>query len=339
MQNALKVALSHIAAGQRLDCAMTEAAVSVIVEGNATPAQTGAFLLGLRSRGESRDEILGTVQTLRQRMKTISAPDAAIDIVGTGGDHSGSYNISTAVALTVAACGVPVAKHGNRSVSSRSGAADVLQTLGVNLECDFARLEKALNEAGICFLMAPRHHPAMKAVAPVRAELGTRTIFNLVGPLTNPAGVEKHLIGVFDRHWLRPFAEVLRLLKSTSAWIVHGEDGLDEITTTGKTFVAELRNGEIREFEIHPEQAGLFLTPATDLKGGDAATNAAALRALLAGSQNAYRNIVLMNAAAALIVAGKTENLKTGVEMAKAALDSGKARNVLDRLVSITNEA
>lgn len=335
--DALKPALTRISAGLTLDSDLAETAIAAIIEERATPAQIGAFLLGMRSRGESLDEILGTVRALRQRMKPINAPDDAIDIVGTGGDHSGSYNISTAVALTVAACGVPVAKHGNRSVSSKSGAADVLQSLGVNLECDFARLELALSEAGICFLMAPRHHPAMKTAAPIRAELGSRTIFNLIGPLTNPASVQQHLIGVFDRAWLRPFAEVLRLLGSTSAWIVCGEDGLDEITTTGKTFVAELRNGNIREFEIHPDQAGLFTSSAADLKGGDATTNAAALRAVLAGSQNAYRNIVLLNAAAALIVAGKAEDLRQGAELAKAALDSGKARAVLDKLVSITN--
>lgn len=335
--NALKPALIRISNGQFLDSDLAETSIAAIIEEKATPAQIGAFLMGLRSRGESLDEILGTVRALRQRMKPINAPDNAIDIVGTGGDHSGSYNISTAVALTVAACGVPVAKHGNRSVSSKSGAADVLQSLGVNLECDFARLELALAEAGLCFLMAPRHHPAMKAVAPIRAELGSRTIFNLIGPLTNPASVQQHLIGVFDRVWLRPFAEVLRLLGSTSAWIVCGEDGLDEITTTGKTYVAELRNGDIREFEIHPEQAGLFLSSPADLKGGDAMTNAAALRAVLAGSQNAYRNIVLLNAAAALVVAGKAEDLRFGADLAKAALDSGKARAVLDKLVSITN--
>lgn len=335
--NALKPALIRISNGQFLDSDLAETSIAAIIEEKATPAQIGAFLMGLRSRGESLDEILGTVRALRQRMKPINAPDNAIDIVGTGGDHSGSYNISTAVALTVAACGVPVAKHGNRSVSSKSGAADVLQSLGVNLDCDFARLELALAEAGLCFLMAPRHHPAMKAVAPIRAELGSRTIFNLIGPLTNPASVQQHLIGVFDRVWLRPFAEVLRLLGSTSAWIVCGEDGLDEITTTGKTYVAELRNGDISEFEIHPEQAGLFLSAPADLKGGDAMTNAAALRAVLAGSQNAYRNIVLLNAAAALIVAGKAENLRQGAELAKAALDSGKARSILDKLVSITN--
>ncbi len=335
--NALKPALIRISNGQFLDSDLAETSIAAIIDEKATPAQIGAFLMGLRSRGESLDEILGTVRALRQRMKPINAPDNAIDIVGTGGDHSGSYNISTAVALTVAACGVPVAKHGNRSVSSKSGAADVLQSLGVNLDCDFARLELALAEAGLCFLMAPRHHPAMKAVAPIRAELGSRTIFNLIGPLTNPASVQQHLIGVFDRVWLRPFAEVLRLLGSTSAWIVCGEDGLDEITTTGKTYVAELRNGGIREIEIHPEQAGLFLSAPADLKGGDAMTNAAALRAVLAGSQNAYRNIVLLNAAAALVVAGKAEDLRFGADLAKAALDSGKARSILDKLVSITN--
>lgn len=338
MSNSIKSALSTIASGQSLSAEQTEAALSVIIEGQASPMQTAAFLMGMRSRGEALDEILGTVRALRQRMKPIHAPDSAMDIVGTGGDHSGSYNISTAVALTVAACGVPVAKHGNRSVSSRSGAADVLQSLGVNLECDFARLEKALAEAGICFLMAPRHHPAMKAVAPVRAELGTRTIFNLVGPLTNPASVDTHLIGVFDRCWLRPFAEVLSVLGSKSAWVVHGEDGMDEITTTGKTYVAELKDGVIREFEIHPDQAGLFTSSAADLKGGDATTNAAALRAVLAGSQNAYRNIVLMNAAAALVIAGKASDLRAGAELAKAALDSGKARAVLDQLINVTNE-
>jgi len=338
MEN-LKPALTRLAARQPLDCDMAEQAIALIIEGKTSAVQTAAFLMGLRARGETKDELLGAARAMRLRMTSLHAPDNAMDIVGTGGDNSGSYNISTAVALTVAACGVPVAKHGNRSVTSQSGAADVLQALGVNLDCDFARLEQSLTETGVCFLMAPRHHPAMKVVAPIRQELGTRTLFNLLGPLTNPAAVRRQLVGVFAKEWLVPFAEVLRDLGSTSAWIVHGEDGMDEITTTGKTFVAELKDGNIRTFEIHPEDAGLFTTRVGELRGGDAATNATALKAVLAGAQNAYRNIVLFNAAAALIVAGKAATLRAGVELARDALDSGRVRSVLDRLVSITSAA
>ena len=339
MMENLKPALTRLAARQPLDCDMAEQAIALIIEGKTSAVQTAAFLMGLRARGETKDELLGAARAMRLRMTSLHAPDNAMDIVGTGGDNSGSYNISTAVALTVAACGVPVAKHGNRSVTSQSGAADVLQALGVNLDCDFARLEQSLTETGVCFLMAPRHHPAMKVVAPIRQELGTRTLFNLLGPLTNPAAVRRQLVGVFAKEWLVPFAEVLRDLGSTSAWIVHGEDGMDEITTTGKTFVAELKDGNIRTFEIHPEDAGLFTTRVGELRGGDAATNATALKAVLAGAQNAYRNIVLFNAAAALIVAGKAATLRAGVELARDALDSGRVRSVLDRLVSITSAA
>jgi anthranilate phosphoribosyltransferase len=339
MMENLKPALTRLAARQPLDCDMAEQAIALIIEGKTSAVQTAAFLMGLRARGETKDELLGAARAMRLRMTSLHAPDNAMDIVGTGGDNSGSYNISTAVALTVAACGVPVAKHGNRSVTSQSGAADVLQALGVNLDCDFARLEQSLTETGVCFLMAPRHHPAMKVVAPIRQELGTRTLFNLLGPLTNPAAVRRQRVGVFAKEWLVPFAEVLRDLGSTSAWIVHGEDGMDEITTTGKTFVAELKDGNIRTFEIHPEDAGLFTTRVGELRGGDAATNATALKAVLAGAQNAYRNIVLFNAAAALIVAGKAATLRAGVELARDALDSGRVRSVLDRLVSITSAA
>lgn len=232
MMENLKPALTRLAARQPLDCDMAEQAIALIIEGKTSAVQTAAFLMGLRARGETKDELLGAARAMRLRMTSLHAPDNAMDIVGTGGDNSGSYNISTAVALTVAACGVPVAKHGNRSVTSQSGAADVLQALGVNLDCDFARLEQSLTETGVCFLMAPRHHPAMKVVAPIRQELGTRTLFNLLGPLTNPAAVRRQLVGVFAKEWLVPFAEVLRDLGSTSAWIVHGEDGMDEITTT-----------------------------------------------------------------------------------------------------------
>jgi len=309
-----------------------------MMSGDATPSQMGAFVMALRVRGETVDEIVGGVRTMRNKMHGISAPADAVDVVGTGGDSSGSYNISTAAGLVVAGCGVPVAKHGNRAVSSKSGAADVLAALGVNLDCDMSLVEKALNEGGMCFMLAPRHHGAMRHVGGTRVELATRTIFNLLGPLSNPAGVKRQLVGVFAREWIEPLANVLKELGSERVWVVHGADGMDEMTTTGPTYVAELKDGKVTTFEVNPADAGLEIAKAEDLKGGDAETNALALSALLDGHQGAYRDIVIYNAAATLVAAGKADTLRDGATMAAQSIDDGAARKVLEALIEITNE-
>ncbi len=333
----MKAIIATVASGATLSETEAELAFDTIMSGNATPSQMGGFLMALRVRGETVDEIAGAARTMRSKAIPMDAPPGTIDTCGTGGDESGTYNISTAAALVVAACGVPVAKHGNRAMSSKSGAADVLAALGVNLDCDFALVRKALWNAGIGFLMAPRHHLAMRNVSPTRVELGTRTVFNLLGPLSNPAGAKRQLLGVFAPQWVEPLAHVLKRLGSETAWVVHG-GGLDEITTTGGTTVAQLKNGAVTLFEVTPEDAGLPYADAALLKGGDAHTNAEAMRALLDGAPGAYRDIVLLNAAAALIIGGKADGLKAGVALAGHAIDSGAARTVLHRLVSISNE-
>ncbi|MFN4090305.1 MAG: anthranilate phosphoribosyltransferase [Alphaproteobacteria bacterium] len=333
-----KAILAQVAAGGGLSRGQAEAAFTVMMSGEATPAQIGAFLMGLRVRGETVEEITGAAAVMRAKAVRIEAPGGTIDTCGTGGDASGTFNVSTAAALVVAACGVPVAKHGNRAASSRSGSSDVLAALGVNIDADMGLVARALGEVGICFMMAPRHHGAMRHVAGPRVELGTRTIFNLLGPLSNPAGARRQLLGVFSRHWLEPMARVLANLGSERAWLVHGADGLDELTTTGPSFVAELRDGAVHTFEVTPEAAGLRTARADDLKGGDAATNAAAMRAMLDGECSPYRDIVLLNSAAALMVADRAGDLREGVEMARAAVDGGAARTVLERLIRITNE-
>jgi len=335
----LRALLGRVAAGTALSEAEAEQAFDIIMSGNATPSQMGGFLMALRVRGETVDEITGAARVMRAKVHPIVAPPGTVDTCGTGGDASGTWNISTAAAIIVAACGVPVAKHGNRAASSRSGAADVLSALGVNIDCDMALVQRALDEVGLCFLMAPRHHTAMRNVGPTRVELGTRTIFNLLGPLSNPAGARRQLLGVFSQAWVEPLAHVLGRLGSDRAWVVHGSDGLDEITTTGPTHVAELRDGKVRTFSVTPEDAGLERAEAAALKGGDPATNAAALKALLEGETGAYRDIALLNAGAALLVAGKAEDLQAGVDLARRAIASGDARRVLERLVSVTNGA
>ena len=335
----MKEVLALVAEGERLSVDQTRRAFDVMMSGDATPSQTGALLMALRLRGETVEELTGAVMTMREKMTRIESPATAIDVVGTGGDRSGTYNVSTAAAIAVAGCGVPVAKHGNRAASSRSGAADVLAELGVDVECDFSLTRKALWEAGMCFMFAQRHHGAMRHVAGARVEMGARTIFNMLGPLSNPAGVDKLLVGVFSREWVEPLARVLGNLGSRRAWVVHGGDGLDEITTTGPTSVAELKDGEIRTFQIAPEDAGLPRSDGESLKGGDAAANALAIDALLDGRRNAFRDIVLMNAAGALIVAGEAGNLEDGAAMAADSIDGGKARAVLDGLIAITNES
>ena len=331
----MKALLGLVAAGQALSRAQAEAAFDIIMSGDATPSQIGAFLMALRVRGETVEEITGAAATMRAKMLAIEAPEGAIDICGTGGDGTATFNISTASQFVLAACGLPVAKHGNRALSSKCGAADVLAALGVNLDADMGLVKQALTEAGTCFLMAPRHHSAMRHVGPTRVELGTRTIFNLLGPLANPARVKRQLIGVFSAAWVEPLAEVLKGLGHERAWVVHG-DGMDEVTTTGVTQVAELKDGTLRKFEITPEDAGLDRASIDELRGGGAEENAAALRRLLDGEKGPYRDIVLMGSAAALMMAGKTDALTEGVAMAAGAIDSGGAKDVLAKLVRIT---
>ncbi len=332
-----KALLAAVATGRPLSEAEAEAAFEVMMSGDATPAQMGGLLMALRVRGETVEEITGAVRAMRAKMTPIEAPPDVIDTCGTGGDAVGTWNISTAAALVVAAAGVPVAKHGNRAMSSKTGAADVLAALGVNVEADLTLVERALAQAGICFLMAPRHHSAMRHVGPTRVELGTRTIFNLMGPLSNPARARRQLIGVFSRQWLEPLANVLHKLGTERAWIVHGADGLDELTTTGPSHVAELADGRVTTRVVTPEDAGLPRADLADLKGGEPAVNAEALRGLLAGVRSPYRDIVLLNSAAALLIAGRAHDLRDGVRLAAEAIDSGRARATLERLVAITN--
>jgi anthranilate phosphoribosyltransferase len=335
--NDLKPLIAIAAGGLALDEAQAEQAFDILMSGNATPAQIGGFLMSLRVRGETVPELVGAVRAMRAKMLRIEAPAGAIDTCGTGGDGAGTLNISTGAAIVSAAAGVPVAKHGNRAASSKTGAADVLAALGVNVEADVSLVKESLWKAGLCFMLAPRHHSAMRHVGPSRVELGTRTIFNLMGPLSNPAGARRQLVGVFGRHWIVPLAETLGRLGTDRAWVVHGSDGLDEITTTGRTHVAELKNGKVVEFDVSPEMAGLPIANPADLKGADAAANAAAITELLAGRPGPYRDIVLMNSAAALMIAGKVETLRDGAALAAAVIDNGKAKAVLAELAAITN--
>jgi anthranilate phosphoribosyltransferase len=333
----LKPFIAKVATGRSLERAEAEAAFDVVMSGAATPAQIGGLLMALRVRGETVDEIAGAVTVMRAKMLTVDAPADAVDVVGTGGDGAGSYNVSTCSAFVVAACGVPVAKHGNRALSSKSGAADVLAALGVRIELPPAHIARCIREAGLGFMFAPAHHAAMKHVGPARVELGTRTLFNLLGPLSNPAGVRRQMVGVFDAAWVEPIAHVLKTLGSERVWVVHGAGGLDEISNTGPTKVAELRDGTVRTFEVTPEEVGLARCSIDELKGGDGAANAAALAAVLDGAPGAYREIVLMNAGATLVVAGRAETLGEGIAQAAQAIDSGGARARLDLLVQISN--
>ena len=337
MTDDFKALIGKVATGAALTREESAHAFDLMMSGAATPSQMGGLLMALRIRGETIDEITGAVTTMRAKMLRVNAPAGAIDVVGTGGDASGTYNISTCAALIVAGAGVPVAKHGNRALSSRSGAADVLMALGVKIELTPEQVSRCIHEAGIGFMFAPAHHPAMKNVAATRVELGTRTIFNLLGPLSNPAGVKRQMVGVFSRQWLEPLAEALKNLGSESAWVVHGSDGLDEITTCGRTSVAALENGNVRSFEIAPEDVGLGRSKADDLRGGDAQANAAALLEVLKGAKNPHRDVAVMNAGAALVVAGKAANLKDGVALAQQSVDSGEAKKRLDRLAAISN--
>ena len=337
--DSFKPYLAKVATGASLTREEARAAFDDLLSGEVTPAQGGAFLMALRVRGEALDEIIGAVSAMRGRMTRVNAPADAMDIVGTGGDHSGSYNISTLASIIVAGCGVPVAKHGNRAASSRSGAADVLTALGVKIGLDPAGLERCLKEAGLCFMFAQSHHASMRHVAPVRVELGTRTLFNLLGPLSNPAGVSRQLLGVFSDVWLEPLTKVLKELGAERVWTVHGFDGLDEITTTGPTHVVALENGSIRRFTITPEEVGLSVARPEDLKGADPEHNATQLRAVLDGERTPYRDVAVLNAAASLVVAGAAKDLRDGVARATQSVDSGAARGVLDRLVRASNDS
>ncbi len=337
MNDDLKPLIGKVADGNSLTQDEATHAFDIIMSGEATPAQIGGFLMALRVRGETIAEITGAATTMRAKALKVAAPAGAIDIVGTGGDGSGSYNISTAAAIVTAACGVPVAKHGNRNLSSKSGSSDVLAALGVNLDADLAHVEQAIAEAGIGFMMAPLYHGAMKHVGGPRVELGTRTIFNLLGPLTNPAGVKRQFSGAFSRDWIVPMATVLGNLGCERAWVVHGSDGLDELTTTGPSYVAALADGKVTTFEVSPEDAGIALAQPDDLKGGDPAHNAKALKAVLTGEPGPFRDVVLYNTAAALLIAGKATDLKDGVEQAQVAIDDGSAYETLDKLIAITN--
>ena len=332
----LKALLAHVARGRSLSESEAAAAFDIIMSGHATPSQMGGFLMALRVRGETVDEITGAARTMRAKALRIEAPPGTIDTCGTGGDSSGSFNISTASALVVAGCGVPVAKHGNRALSSQSGSADVLTALGVNIDADIGVVHQCLWEIGLGFLMAPRHHSATRHVAPARVELGTRTIFNLLGPLSSPAMARRQLVGVFAPEWVRPMAEVLGRLGAEHAWVVHG-DGLDELTTAGVTRVAEYKDGKVDAFDVAPEDFGLPRTPLEEIRGGEPQHNARLMRDLLAGNGGALRNVVLLNSGAALLVAGRAANVEAGIELAARSIDSGAARRVLEELVVRTN--
>ena len=332
-----KALIGKVATGASLTRDEAASAFAVMMSGEATPSQMGGLLMALRVRGETVDEITGAVTTMRAKMLKVEAPSNAIDVVGTGGDASGSYNISTCAAFIVAGAGIPVAKHGNRALSSRAGAADVLSALGVRIEVGPDVIARCIREAGIGFMFAPAHHPAMKHVGPTRVELATRTIFNLLGPLSNPAGVRRQMVGVFSRQWTEPLAHVLKNLGCERAYVVHGSDGLDEITTAGPTSVATLENGQVKSFEIAPEDVGLPKAKPESLRGGDAEANAAALLSVLKGTKGPFRDVAVFNAAAALVVAGRAENLKDGVAVATKSLDSGEAEGRLDRLVHVSN--
>src|SRR4051794_24286550 len=334
-----KQLIAKAATGAPLEQAEAGEAFDLMMTGNATPAQVAGLLMALRVRGETVEELTAGATSLRGRMTRVKAPEDAVDTCGTGGDAAGTHNISTAAAIVVAGAGVPVAKHGNRSLSSRSGSAEVLTQLGVNIEAELSLVERAIREAGIGFMMAPRHHGAMRHVAGPRVELGTRTIFNLLGPLANPAGVKRQIMGVFAERWVEPLAQVLGRLGSERAWVVHGRDGLDELSTTGPTLVAEWDGERVRTFDVTPEDAGLPRAQLSDLTGGDPEHNAEAVRAVLAGVKGPLRDAVLLGAAGALVVAGRTPNLREAVAMAAESIAGGAAERALERLVRITGAA
>lgn len=334
----LKPLIAKVAAGTPLTRAEAREAFDVMMSGDSTPSQIGGFLMALRVRGETVDEITGAVEIMREKMLTVDAPTDVIDIVGTGGDASGSYNISTCAAFVAAGAGLKVAKHGNRALSSRSGAADVLMALGVKIDVPPEKISECINKAGLGFMFAPSHHSSMKFVGPTRVELGTRTIFNLLGPLSNPAGAKRQVTGVFSKQWVEPLAQVLQNLGCEACWICHGEGGMDEIVPTGTTWISELKDGKITSFTLTPEDVGLTRSSIEDLKGGDAEHNADALRHVLGGKPSAFRDAAVMTAAAALVVAGKAASLKQAVVVAQKAIDSGAAEAALTKLVKVSND-
>ena len=333
----LKSIIAKVATGATLSREEAASAFDRMMSGEATPSQLGGLLMALRVRGETVDEITGAVSAVRAKMLRVKAPAGAVDVVGTGGDGSGSVNVSTCASFIVAGTGVPVAKHGNRALSSRSGAADVLSSLGVKIDITPERVGRCIAETGIGFMFAPSHHPAWKNVGPTRVELATRTIFNLLGPLANPADVKRQMVGVFSKQWVLPLAQVLKNLGSEAVWVVHGSDGLDEITLTGPTFVAALEGGAIRSFEVSPEDVGLKRVAGEALKGGNAAANAVALQSVLDGKPSPYRDVALLNAAAALVVAGRAKDLKEGLTLGIQSIDSGAAAERLKRLIAVSN--
>lgn len=334
--NQIQDILTELAHGRDLTAQLAERAFQILLSGGATPAQIGAFLMGLRAKGETVTEITAGAQVLRHKARTFTALEGAIDTCGTGGDGKRSYNISTAVAIVAAACGVPVVKHGNRGVTSASGSSDILTALGVTIDASPEQCQTALEQTQLCFLMAPLYHQTMRHVAPVRQELGLRTIFNLLGPLANPARTRRQLLGVYSRHWLRPMAEVLRELGAEKAWVVHGADGMDELTTTDVSYVAALEDGEITEFEISPGMLDLPLVTEDQLRGGLPEDNARALQGVLSGVSGPYRDIVILNTAAALVVADRCHTLDEAATLAHEAIDSGQARQTLAAFVEAT---
>jgi anthranilate phosphoribosyltransferase len=333
----LKPIIAKAADGKPLSREEARTAFNIMMSGDATPSQIAGLLMALRVRGETVDEITGAVEIMREKMIRVVAPAGAIDIVGTGGDASGSYNISTCAAIVAAGAGLKVAKHGNRALSSRSGAADVLMALGVKIDLTPEKISESIAEAGVGFMFAPAHHSSMKYVGPTRVELGTRTIFNLLGPLSNPAGVKKQITGVFSKAWVEPLAHVLKNLGSEACWICHGEGGLDEIVPTGTTWISELKNGKISSFEVTPESVGLNRSKLEDLKGGDGAQNAIALRAVLQGKKTAFRDAVVMTTGAAMLMDNKAKDYSFGVRLAEKAIDSGAALSALEKLIKVSN--
>ena len=332
-----KSLIAKVAEGKPLTQAESRSAFNVLMSGEATPSQIAGFLMALRVRGETVDEISGAVEVMREKMTRVAAPPDAIDIVGTGGDASGSYNISTCAAFIAAGSGLTIAKHGNRALSSRSGAADVLMALGVKVDATPDVISTCIAEAKLGFMFAPAHHSSMKHVGPTRVELGTRTIFNLLGPLSNPAGVKRQVTGVFSRQWVEPLAKVLHNLGSEACWICHGEGGMDEIVPTGTSWISELKGGNIRSFELNPEAVGITRSESAQLKGGDASHNAEALRQVLDGKQSAFADAALMTAAAAQVVAGQSENMQEGLAKARDAIATGAARSTLETLIKVSN--
>lgn len=335
----IKGALNRLADGRDLTGTEMREVMEIIMEGGATASQIGAFLMGMRVKGETVGEIAAAVSIMRRKMIPVEAPEDAIDIVGTGGDGAGTLNISTGASIVVAAAGVPVAKHGNRALSSKSGSAEALNKLGISLELSPERIAECIREAGIGFMFAPNHHPAMRHVGPTRAEMGVRTMFNLLGPQSNPAGVKRYLLGVYDTEWVEPVAAALLANQAHAAWVVHGDSGLDELSTTGPSFVSQIKDGNLTAFEVTPEDAGLPRANLADIVGGDPEHNAGEVRKLLDGANGPYRDIVLLNAAAAFIVCDRVETLRDGVALGAEVLDSGKAKATLDRLIAVAGRA